>query len=1092
MRKPLVVLTILLALSILAGTAIAQNGSTLTINRVRDDNFPTLELLVTVTGPDGRPITGLTVDDFQARVGSETTEVISVEEIRNAELGVSVVLVLDSSESVGGQPLEDSKAAVATLLAQLAPTDEVAIIDFDSTIRLIQPFTSDFAAAEAAIAGLAADGKTALYDGIQAGVNEVLQNAQNPRRFVIVLTDGHEYGNLSTSAPFGGADLAAENDVEIFVIGFGYVYPPYLEEVAARTGGEAFLLPSSEELVRIFDFLAGYLRSQYIVTIVPDIEPDGSEVEIALTSGDTTGSVRYTAPDLYPRPAITNVPDTAIDAPAAFALGAEVPRGLESVTVTIDGQPVEVAEEAIAADGLNYTGQVRVSPFDFAPGAHTLTFEVFDQMGASRVSSADFTIAELPLLISLGGITPGEIVMGEARTLSATIDQTQAPIESVTFALDGQEIAVVEAEPYELALDLLGIDSGPHTIDITARNALGQTGSASLAFGLPTPTPTATPTSTATNTPRPTNTSTATPTVTPSLTITSTAQPTATPVPLNFTISGFVPGQTIEAESIEVEVLPAEGVELTGATFALDGTELASPAAAPFDATIQTGELEPGGHILDVTASDAAGQTASQSFPFLIPEAVALVPSETPITASVPSDTPSPESATITPIPLDFTITGFAPGEVIETDSVEVEVVPAEGVELTGVDFALDEAELASAAAAPFSVTLQTGDLEPGEHVLGVTASDAAGQTASQSFPFQIAEAIAIVPSETPSPLPPTATVTATAIPLEFTITGFVPGEVIEAESVEVEVVPAEGVELTGVTFTLDGVPLDSPAEAPFGLTLQTGDLEPGEHVLDVTASDAAGQTASQSFPFVIPDVAPALPSETPTPEPPPATAVPLTFTLTGLEAGQVIDTESVEIGVEPGEGVELDQVTFALDGEELKTDAQVPYGLTLQAAGLEPGEHVLDVTASDTSGQSVTESVPFTIPVPATPTPIPLTFAVTGLEAGQSLGANEPVEVGVEPGEGVDLSEVTFALDGEELATDAEAPFGVTLQTADLEAGDHTLEVNAADAAGQTAGQSIAFAVLGPAYNDLLLPGMGLLLILLLIGVWRARRKPD
>lgn len=299
MRKPLFVVTILLALSILAGTAIAQNGSTLTINRVRDDNFPTLELLVTVNDPDGRPVTGLTVADFQAQIGDKATEVISVEEIRNAELGVSVALVLDSSESVGGQPLENSKAAVATLLAQLGPTDEVAIFDFDSTTRLIQPFTSDFAAAEAAIASLTADGKTVLYDGIYAGVNEVLQGAQNPRRFVIVLTDGHEYGGLSTHTSFEGADLAAENDVEIFVIGFGYVYPPYLQEVAARTGGEAFLLPSSEELVDIFDFLASYLRSQYIVTIAPAIEPDGSEVEIALTSSDATGRVLYTAPDLY-------------------------------------------------------------------------------------------------------------------------------------------------------------------------------------------------------------------------------------------------------------------------------------------------------------------------------------------------------------------------------------------------------------------------------------------------------------------------------------------------------------------------------------------------------------------------------------------------------------------------------------------------------------------------------------------------------------------------------------------------------------------------------------------------------------------------
>ena len=305
-----------------------QSASTITINTIDGTNDPELRLLVTVENALQQPINGLTAEDFSALADGRNTEIVSVEELVNNDLAVSVVMVLDSSQSMFETPMIDTKAAAGILLDNLRTQDEVAVIDFDNGVRVVQPFTSDIESARSAIDGLFAGGQTRLYDAANAGVETAL-TANNPRRFVILLTDGNEYGELSTNPAEAAQLLAMENGIPFFVIGLGFdVNAPYLETLAANSNGEAFITPDSENLDSIFSFISGYLRSQYIVTIAPDLEPDGSTYDITLSVDDASATGQYTSQDLYPVVTLDGVPDGPITETTTISAAIDAVRGV--------------------------------------------------------------------------------------------------------------------------------------------------------------------------------------------------------------------------------------------------------------------------------------------------------------------------------------------------------------------------------------------------------------------------------------------------------------------------------------------------------------------------------------------------------------------------------------------------------------------------------------------------------------------------------------------------------------------------------------------------------------------------------------------
>ncbi len=165
MRRTFLFLTaiaFLFSFSLTPHVGTAQGGAAVEIGGVDTSQFPQLTVLVTIRDQYNVPVQNLTSTDFQMTVDGNAVQVVSVENITESDLPISVVLAIDTSESMLGEPLNHAKEAALAFLDNLAPGDEVALIDFDSQVRIVQDFTTDLDAVRVSIDALEAGGRTAL------------------------------------------------------------------------------------------------------------------------------------------------------------------------------------------------------------------------------------------------------------------------------------------------------------------------------------------------------------------------------------------------------------------------------------------------------------------------------------------------------------------------------------------------------------------------------------------------------------------------------------------------------------------------------------------------------------------------------------------------------------------------------------------------------------------------------------------------------------------------------------------------------------------------------------------------------------------
>jgi VWFA-related protein len=875
----------------------AQQGTEVTISRVNDSSFPTLQLLVTVTDEQQVPIRGLTQADFAARLNTTSTAVVAVEEIVSNDQPVSVVLVLDSSESMLGKPLEDTKAAANILLDNLRPGDEVALIDFDSASRIITPFTTDLNRVREGIAQLDASGRTALYDAAYAGA-ELALGATYPRRFVVLLTDGNEFGRLSQQGPDAGIALARDNNIQVFTVGLGFdLNERYLNRLGSETRGQTYLLPSSDRLAGIFDFVANYLRSQYVVTLRPDIQPDGGTYDLTLEARGGSATVTYTAPDLFPVPTLRDLPTQPITAPTTIKVGVTAPREIDSVTVTVDGTPVDLRNRQTSANNQTISGDLVIDPYTLTPGKHLIAVEATDKQGGKRAASGEIEVAELPILFTVDDLSDGAFLRGKAQPFSVTVGKTQAQVESVTVTVDGAQVAVSQTAPYTFSLDNLALGPGAHTVVISVRNAVGIVTEQTLSVTVdpelfitptntpsrtptrthtPTPTASNTPTSTFTNTATNTATATFTPTFTdtPTATATSTATATdtATSTPtdtatatltntatpardLAFTVVGLASGETVADPAREITVTQTDATQplINNLVVTVDGEQVTTLTAAPFTFTLDMLALGAGAHVMEVTASNGVDKTTTQVSAFEVSAALFVTPSATPSATATATATLTNTSVPPTEVPTD------TPTEIPSSTPTDT---PTPLPTLSSALLAVTEAAIASETAEARPTSVPTDTVTATQTATETTAPSA---TSSATSTPTSTETASVTPSatvsETPVPVPPT-----------FRVSGVVEGDSVltNEPNREVVVIPdgSDQPAFTEVTFTLDGQVVATDTTAPFSHALTPGSLTPGEHVLVVTVTNGTGGTATQTIRFnvLVPTATP-LPTATPTPD---------------------------------------------------------------------------------------------------------------------------------------------------------------------------------------------------------------------------------
>ena len=262
----------------------------LRINQLESCPRPVVTAYVSVTDQANYPVTQLTAADFTLTEGATPVGTPSSTVFVQDTASLAVALVMDYSGSVNSLPavVSDMEGSAAAFVNQMDVDDEAEIIKFADNVSVVQAFTEDKTALDAAIHTPYAGVETNLYDALYQAMDDTA--AQNrDRRAVIVLSDGRL--PTSTYTQDDVLNYAREKGVPIFAVGLGSIDLNLLTAIADGTGGQVYQSPSSDNLSTIYQQLSDLLFfDQYILTYdSPLAAGDSTTLTIRATLGDITG-----------------------------------------------------------------------------------------------------------------------------------------------------------------------------------------------------------------------------------------------------------------------------------------------------------------------------------------------------------------------------------------------------------------------------------------------------------------------------------------------------------------------------------------------------------------------------------------------------------------------------------------------------------------------------------------------------------------------------------------------------------------------------------------------------------------------------------
>ena len=277
-----------------------------------DIRLGTQEVLLEVTVRDGsgRPVTGLSQEDF---IVAEDRVRQTLESCTVATLPVNVVLLLDASGSVFSE-LASIRRAAGRFVDELGPEDRVSVVQFADKVELLQDWTDDREAVKHALNWRYRGGDaTVMWDALFLAADDQLSKVDG-RRAIILLSDG-----VDTTSKVNEAYARAALDrsgTSLYVVSKAQAViekvKPYagkagwiggtaqraraiinqlteadnrLRALADRYGGRTYAPLDERDLESAYGAVAAELKQQYLITYVPAKEDrDGSwrSVEIFL------------------------------------------------------------------------------------------------------------------------------------------------------------------------------------------------------------------------------------------------------------------------------------------------------------------------------------------------------------------------------------------------------------------------------------------------------------------------------------------------------------------------------------------------------------------------------------------------------------------------------------------------------------------------------------------------------------------------------------------------------------------------------------------------------------------------------------------
>jgi Ca-activated chloride channel family protein len=258
-----------------------------------------IELYTTVTDRRGRPVDGLTRDDFRVYEDGALQSVARFDRV--LDLPIYAGVMLDTSGSMATELDTAVQAALGFFQKVIHPKDRAAVVTFNGQPNLAVRFTNDTQVLAGGLSGLQADGNTALYDSIIYTLYYF--GGVRGKRAVVLLTDGKDEGSRFRFTD--ALEYAKHSGIAFYTIGLGSTAKQpdirlKLEQLAGDTGGRAFFIDRAGELTGAYHDIESELRAQYLLAYQSSKQGNDGKFRTVEVKLSRSGLAARTVPGYYP------------------------------------------------------------------------------------------------------------------------------------------------------------------------------------------------------------------------------------------------------------------------------------------------------------------------------------------------------------------------------------------------------------------------------------------------------------------------------------------------------------------------------------------------------------------------------------------------------------------------------------------------------------------------------------------------------------------------------------------------------------------------------------------------------------------------
>jgi VWFA-related protein len=192
-----------------------------------------------------------------------------------------IVLLVDNSLTIRAD-VEKLEQAAREFAYEIFEGDKLLIVGYDEHAEIVSDWTDDAKAIESGLKLFRKKGQPYLFDAIRAVVEEALRPMQNPKRIIVVISDGLDRGSKATFEQTL-AELQTENIMVYAVQAVDRtrgairrdVPKPkvVIDKLAEGTGGQIFSIDEPSVAAKaICDELR---QNRYVLSYVPSSAPFG-------------------------------------------------------------------------------------------------------------------------------------------------------------------------------------------------------------------------------------------------------------------------------------------------------------------------------------------------------------------------------------------------------------------------------------------------------------------------------------------------------------------------------------------------------------------------------------------------------------------------------------------------------------------------------------------------------------------------------------------------------------------------------------------------------------------------------------------------